>query len=53
MEDDLVALFEFEQEEDGLKVISEKHYQLVPPHAVTPEDLARYRRRLSEGPGRV
>ena len=48
MQNDLVALFEFEQEDDGLKVVSEKHYQLVPPDAVTQEDLARYRQRLSD-----
>lgn len=53
MQDDLVALFEFEQEEDDVKVVSEKHYQLVPPEAVTQEDLARYRQRLSEGSGRA
>ena len=46
--DDLVALFEFEQQGDDLKVVSEKHYQLVPPDAVTPEDLDRYRQRLAD-----
>ena len=49
MQDDLVALFEFEQQGDDLKVVSEKHYQLVPPDAVTHEDLVRYRQRLSDG----
>ncbi len=53
MQENLVALFEFEQEGDGLKVVSEKHYQLVPPDAVTQEDLARYRQRLSDRPDRV
>ncbi len=49
MQDDLIALFEFEQEGDGVKVVSEKHYQLVPPDAVSLEDLEKYRKRLSDG----
>lgn len=44
----LIALFAFEQDGDEINVVSEKHYQLVPADAVTDEDLARYRRRLSE-----
>ena len=49
MQDDLIALFEFEQEGEDVKVVSEKHYQLVPPDAVSLEDLERYRKRLSDG----
>ena len=49
MQDDLIALFEFEQEGEDVKVVSEKHYQLVPPDAVSLEDLERYRQRLSDG----
>ena len=49
MQDDVIALFEFEQEDDDIRVVSEKHYQLVPPEAVSLEDLARYRQRLSDG----
>lgn len=45
MEDDLIALLEFEQQEDHIKVASEKHYRLVHPDDVTEEDLAVYRRR--------
>ena len=48
MKDDLIALFEFEQEGDDIRVASEKHYWLVPPDAVTAEDLVRYRQRLSD-----
>lgn len=48
MRNDLIALFAFEQDGDEINVVSEKHYQLVPPEAVTDEDLARYRRRLSD-----
>lgn len=49
MEDDIIALFEFELEGDDLRVVSEKHYQLVPPDTVTDDDLTRYRQRLSDG----
>ncbi len=45
MSDDMIALFEFEQQEADIKVASEKHYRLVPPDAVTEEDLAAYRQR--------
>ena len=49
MNDDVIGLFEFEQSGDDIKVVSEKHYQLVPPDAVTDDDLLRYRQRLSSG----
>ena len=49
MDDDLVALFEFEEVDEDIRVVSEKHYHLVPPESVTAEDLQRYRRRLSDG----
>ena len=49
MRNDVVALFEFEQEGDDLRIVSEKHYRLVPPDAVTQEDLVRYKQRLSDG----
>ena len=48
MRNDVVTLFEFEQEGDDIRVVSEKHYRLVPPDAVTREDLVRYRQRLSD-----
>ncbi len=48
MRNDLIALFAFEQDGDEINVVSEKHYQLVPADAVTDEDLAKYRQRLSE-----
>ena len=43
---DLIALLLFEQDGDDIKVVSERHFQLVPPNAVTDDDLDRYRRRL-------
>ena len=39
MADDVIALFEFEQDGDDIRIAAEKHYQLVPPDAVTDEDL--------------
>ena len=48
MRTDLVALFEFEQDGDDIRIVTEKHYRLVPPEDVTEEDLARYRQRFSD-----
>lgn len=45
MEDDLIALFEFEERKDGIVITSEKHYRLVPGEEVTAEDLQAYRER--------
>ncbi len=42
MEDDLIALFEFEQTNEGIKVSSEKHYKLVKPSNLSPEELQSY-----------
>jgi len=47
MQDDVIALFEFEQGENGVGIVSEKHYKLVPPDQVTEADLAAYRSRTS------
>jgi hypothetical protein len=38
----LIALFEFEQSKDGIKVASEKHYRLVKPDELSPEELESY-----------
>ncbi len=42
MADNLIALFDFELDETGVVLASEKHYRLVPPDNVTPDDLVRY-----------
>ncbi len=42
MEDDLIALFEFEQTSEGIKVSSEKHYRLVETSELSPEELQSY-----------
>jgi len=48
MKDDVIALFEFEQDEKGLSVSMEKHYKLVPPDEVTEADLDLYRNRSAD-----
>lgn len=45
MQDDLIALFEFEHSKQGITVVSEKHYRLVPGEEVTEADLKSYRQR--------
>jgi hypothetical protein len=47
MEESTIALFEFEQSENGIGIVSEKHYKLVPPEDVTEADLDIYRKRKS------
>ncbi len=41
--DNRIALFDFEETDDGVAIRSEKHYRLVPEDSVSAEDLARYR----------
>ena len=41
---DLIALFEFEEVDEDIRIRSEKHYHLVAPDDVTADDLHRYRR---------
>ena len=51
MQQDVIALTEFEEYGDEIRIVSEKQYQLVPPDAITRKDLIRYRQRLSDGTG--
>jgi hypothetical protein len=46
MDATVIAMFEFEQGEDGISIASERHYRLVPPEEMTAEDLESYRQRL-------
>lgn len=39
MEEGVIALFEFEEADEGVGIASEKHYKLVPPEEVTEADL--------------
>jgi len=45
MGDDVLVLFEFEQTEDSIAISSEKHYRLVDPDDLSPEELENYRKR--------
>jgi len=47
VDNNLIALFEFEQSTDGIKVSSEKHYRLVRPDELSPEELQSYSIRQS------
>lgn len=42
MTESVIALFEFAETEAGPRIALEKHYRLVPPEEVTPQDLKRY-----------
>jgi hypothetical protein len=42
VEGNLIALFELEQTGEGIKVSSEKHYRLVQPDELSPEELQSY-----------
>ena len=41
---DFIALFEFEQQNSGIVLLSEKHYRLVSPEAISGDDLLLYGR---------
>ncbi len=42
MADEVIALFEFEQTEQGLTLASEKHYRLVNANEISTEELRAY-----------
>lgn len=48
MNDDIIAMVQFEESEEGLGVVSEKHYKLVPPEELTDEDIRLYQRHPSD-----
>jgi len=45
IDENLIALFSFEEEERGISISSEKHYRLVPHEELTEEELVSYRNR--------
>lgn len=49
MSDDVIALFEFEDSDDGVRVREERHYRLVPHEQLTADELARYRQNAGCG----
>jgi len=42
MRNDLIALFDFVRNQDGVAISSERHYRLVAPEELSPEDLKAY-----------
>jgi hypothetical protein len=48
MENDVICLFEFNEDESGVGIATEKHYRLVPPDEVTESDLENYKRLSSD-----
>lgn len=44
--DNAIALFAFETTDHGIALFDEKHYRLVAPSEVSPDDLAAYRQRV-------
>ena len=49
MDENLIALFEFEKNNDEVVISLEKHYRLVPSEKISPEDLKNYRIRNIDG----
>jgi hypothetical protein len=47
MQNGAIAMFEFEQVKNEIKVTGERHYRLVGPDGLSPEDIAQYRNRLT------
>ena len=45
MDNDTIALFEFELQDNDVRIVSERHYQLVEPEQMTTDDLRSYRQR--------
>lgn len=45
MDNDVIALFEFELTENGVAIASEKHYRPVPHEDLSPDELQQYQRR--------
>jgi hypothetical protein len=43
IDDDLIALFEFEKSEGAMSIKEERHYRLVPNEDLSNEEIARYR----------
>lgn len=48
MADDVIVLFEFEKQDDVVKIAAEKHYRLVPSKEISEEDLRGYGQRAAE-----
>ena len=42
MSDQRIAMFELVVQDEDIKVVDERHYQLVPGKNISPEDLRQY-----------
>ncbi len=51
MDNEFIVLFEFEQAEQGIRIVAERHYRLVRPEDLSPEELETYRRRPTQPEG--
>ena len=47
MADQIIALFELEQTDEGIAISTERHYRLVPPQALSVDELITYQQRLA------
>jgi hypothetical protein len=45
LDDAVIALFELEQSKEGIRISAEKHYRLVKPEDLSPEELEDYKKR--------
>jgi len=43
IEENLIAIFEFERTSEGVRISEERHYRLVSPDQLTPEEIESYR----------
>jgi len=50
MKQNLIALFSFADTGEGVAVQQERHYRLVPPESMTPEEWESYRQKLMDAP---
>jgi len=44
MAENVIALFEFAQEDDSAKIVCERHYKLVPSDDISDQDLKKYKK---------
>jgi hypothetical protein len=49
LKDGTIALFEFCVSAEGVRILLERHYRLVPPNELTPQDLEEYRKAAETG----
>jgi hypothetical protein len=44
----VIAMFEFQEGDEGVGVVAERHYRLVPPEELSEDELRRYNLRGSD-----